>query len=87
MASQPLAALDPAPGDAVLDATAGERLTTAAVIVGLVGMQPRGSLARSSPALTEWRDSIHDRFQHLAVMYVGAHQLEREGMLIASVRS
>ncbi|MFB0493751.1 hypothetical protein ABIE45_006407 [Methylobacterium sp. OAE515] len=28
--SQPLAALDPAPGDAVLDATAGQRLTTAA---------------------------------------------------------
>ncbi len=36
--SQSLAALDPAPRDAVLDATVGERLTAAAVIVSLVGM-------------------------------------------------
>ena len=48
--SQPLAALDPAPGDAGLDAPAGQRLTTAAVVVGLVGMQLRGTLARRSPA-------------------------------------
>ena len=48
--SQPLAALDPAPGDAVLDATAGQRLTAAAVVVGLVGVQLRGPLAWPSPA-------------------------------------
>lgn len=48
--SQPLAALDPAPGDARLDATAGQRLTAAAVVVGLVGVQLRGTLARRSPA-------------------------------------
>jgi hypothetical protein len=48
--SQPLAALDPAPGDAVLDATAGQRLTAVAVIVGLVGVQLRGTLARWPPA-------------------------------------
>ena len=48
--SQPLAALDPAPGDAGLDAAAGQRLTAAAVVVGLVGVQLRGPLARRSPA-------------------------------------
>ena len=48
--SQPLAALNPAPGDAGLDAAAGQRLTTAAVVVGLVGMQPQRTLARRSPA-------------------------------------
>lgn len=48
--SQPLAALDPAPGDAGLDAAAGQRLTTAAVVVGLVGVQFQGTLARRSPA-------------------------------------
>lgn len=39
VASQTLAALDPAPGDAVLDVTARESLTAAAVIVGFVGVQ------------------------------------------------
>ena len=77
--SQALAALDPAPGDAVLDATAGERLATAAVIVGFVGVQLRGTLARSSPALADGRDGIHDRLQHPAVMHVGARQRQREG--------
>jgi hypothetical protein len=77
--AQTLAALDPAPGDAVLDATAGERLTTAAMIVGFVGVQLRGTLARSSPALADWRDGIHDHLQHPAVMHVGARQLQREG--------
>ena len=42
--SQPLAALDPAPGDAVLDSSTGESLTTAAMIVGHVGVQLRGTL-------------------------------------------
>lgn len=48
--AQPLAALDPAPGDAGLDATAGQRLTAAAVVVSLVGVQLRGTLARRPPA-------------------------------------
>ena len=48
--SQPLAALDPAPGDAGLDATTGQCLTAATVVVGLVGVQLRGTLARRSPA-------------------------------------
>lgn len=38
MTSQPLAAFNPAPGDAVLDTAAGQRLTAAAVVVGLVGV-------------------------------------------------
>ncbi len=46
--SQPLTGLDPAPGDAGLDAAAGQRLTTAAVVVGLVGVGLRGTLARRS---------------------------------------
>ncbi len=33
-------------GDAGLDAAAGQRLTTAAVVVGLIGVQLRGTLAR-----------------------------------------
>ncbi len=50
MASQPPAALDPASGDAVPDATAGERLTAAAVVVAsLVGVELRGPLARPCP--------------------------------------
>lgn len=48
--AQTLAALDPAPGDAGPDATTGQRLTAAAVIVGLVGVQLRGPLARPTPA-------------------------------------
>ena len=76
---QTLAALYAAAGDTVLDATAGESPTTAAVIVGLVGMQSGGAFARPSPALADWRDSIDDRLQHPAVMHVGACQLQREG--------
>ena len=48
--SQSLAALDPAPGDAGLDAAAGRRPTAAAVVVGLVSVQLRGTLARRAPA-------------------------------------
>ena len=76
---QTLAALDAAAGDAVLDATAGESLTTAAMIVGLVGMQPGGAFPRSCPALADRRDSIHDRLQHPAVVDVGPRQLQRKG--------
>lgn len=48
--SQPLAALDPAPGDAGLDAAAGQRLTAAAMVVGLISVQLRGTFARRPPA-------------------------------------
>ena len=77
MASQPLAALDSAPGDAMMDPTAGECLTTAAVVVGLVGVELRGPFPRSSPALADGWDGIHDRLQHPAVVNVGACQLQR----------
>ncbi|SDM53216.1 hypothetical protein SAMN05216360_102359 [Methylobacterium phyllostachyos] len=76
--SQPLTALDPAPGDAGLDAAAGQRLTTAAVVVGLVGVQLRGTLARRSPARADRRDGIRDRLQHSAVMDVRPRQLQSE---------
>lgn len=76
--AQTLAALDAATGDAVLDATAGERLTAAAVIVGLVGVQPGRAFARSSPALADRRHSIHHRLEHPAVVHVGPRQLQRE---------
>jgi len=78
VSAQTLAALDPAAGDAVLDATAGESLTTAAVIVGLVGVQPGRAFARSSPALADRRHSIHHRLEHPAVVHVGSRQLQRE---------
>lgn len=45
MAPQPLAALDPTPGDTGLDTTVGQRPTAAAVVVGLVGVQLRETLA------------------------------------------
>ncbi len=76
--SQPLTGLDPAPGDAGLDAAAGQRLTTAAVVVGLVGVGLRGTLARRSPARADRRDGIHDRLQHSAVMDVRPRQLQSE---------
>ena len=78
VSAQTLAALDAAAGDAVLDATAGEHLTTAAVIVGFTGVQPRRAFARSSPALADRRDSIHHRLEHPAVVHVGPRQLQRE---------
>lgn len=76
---QSLAALDTAAGDPVLDATAGESLTTAAVVIGFVGVQLRRPFAWPSPALADWWDSIDDRLQHPAVVDVGACQLQREG--------
>ena len=76
--AQTLTALDPAAGDAVLDATAGANPTTAALVVGLVGVQPGGAFTRPSPALADRRDGIHDRLQHPAVVHVGARQLQRE---------
>ena len=45
-----LAVLDPALCDLRLNATAGQRLTAAAVIVGLVSMRHQGTLAQLSPA-------------------------------------
>jgi hypothetical protein len=77
--AQTLAALDAAAGNAVLDPSAGESPTAAAVIVGLVGVQLRGPLARPTPALADRRDGIHDRLQHPAVVHVGSRQLQREG--------
>lgn len=77
--AQTLTALDPAAGDAVLDATAGESPTTAAVVVDLVGIQPGGAFTRPPPALADRRDGIHDRLQHPAVVHVRARQLQREG--------
>jgi len=68
---QTLTALDPAAGDAVLDAPTGKSPTTAAVVVGLVGVQPGGAFARASPALADRRDGIHERLQHPAVVHVG----------------
>jgi hypothetical protein len=48
--SQPMAALDPAPGDAVLDATAGQRLTAAMMsVAGLV--QTKGLARRLCSAM------------------------------------
>jgi hypothetical protein len=76
---QSLAALDTAAGDPVLDATAGESPTTAAVVIGFVGVQLRRPFAWPSPALADWWDSIDDRLQHPAVVDVGACQLQREG--------
>jgi len=63
----------------VLDATAGQRLTTAAVVVGLVGVQLRGPFARPPPALPDRPDGIHDCLQHPAVVHVRTRQLQREG--------
>lgn len=82
MPAQPLARLDPPPGDAWRDPPLAARGATACVVVALVGVQLDGAAARSTASptgLADWRDGIERRLEHARIMDIGGREPYREG--------
>ncbi len=71
-------ALDAAAGDARRDRPLATFGSAAAVVVGLVGVEPLRAATGSAPAAPHARDDVEDGGQHAAVVAVGPAQLEAE---------
>ncbi len=74
VAAEPVAALDPAPGDARFDVAAAATATAAAMVKGLVGVQLVRPAPWSPARPLDRRDGIEHRLQHHAVVPVGRAQ-------------
>ena len=78
VATQPHAALDPAPRDSRSDSSRTQLLPQGPVVIRLVGVQLRGALPRT-PALTMHRSDRINRLKHLlAVRHVRPREHDRE---------
>ena len=71
MAAQALAAVDPAPSDAGLDAACATVPAATGVVVSLVGVQLAQAPARPASAPPHGRDRVQRRHQPHAVMKIG----------------
>src|SRR5215211_1237683 len=81
VSSELLAGVDPTAGDARGYAPLPERFSAAGEVVGLVGVQLRGTLARPagvSARLANRRNGVHRLLQHLGVVDVGGAEDYRE---------
>jgi hypothetical protein len=77
VAAQPLAGLDPTPGDPRADPSPPQQLPAARVVVALITMElgrPPAWPTGSSPWPNDRRDGIDHRLQELGVMGVGGRQ-------------
>src|SRR5918911_2038183 len=77
VAAQPHAALDPAPRDTWRDASLSQCDSQRPIVIRLVGVQLRGSLARATALATHRPDRIH-RLKHLLAI-VDVRPGERDG--------
>jgi hypothetical protein len=75
---EPLAGLDPASGDAALDATPTQVGPTAREVVALVRMQLVGSLAWAAARPLDWLDGFDQVFEDDRVVDVGGREPDRE---------
>ena len=78
MATELLAGLDAAPGDAWLDTATQAGAPATPVIVGFVSVQLVGSAARSAALTRDRRHSIEQVFERYAVVDVGPGQQQGE---------
>jgi hypothetical protein len=74
VATELVAPVHAAPGDARLDAAHVAGAAAAPVVVGLVGMQSGGAAAWPTPPLSDRRHGIEQRLQQSAIVAVGAAQ-------------
>src|SRR3954471_24741068 len=76
--AQPLAALDPAPGDARDDAALPAGTAAAAVVVGLVGVQLLRAPSRPAARLAHRRHGVERLLEHGAVVRVRGGEQDRQ---------
>ena len=78
VAAEAIGALDAAAGDARRDRPLATFGSAAAVVAGLVGVEPLRAATGSAPAVPHARDDVEDGGQHAAVVPVGPAQLKAE---------
>jgi hypothetical protein len=89
MASQPLGAVDAAPGNTRLDAASAQRPSAVRKVIALVGMELGRSPLRSADAMADRRHGIDQFFEEAAVMDVcrGEPDSERDALSISNERA
>ena len=78
VAAEAIRALDAAAGDARRDRPLATFGSAAAVVAGLVGVEPLRAATGSAPAVPHARDDVEHGGQHAAVVPVGPAQLKAE---------
>jgi hypothetical protein len=88
MASQPLGAVDAAPGNTRLDAASAQRPSAVREVIALVGMELGRSPLRSADAMADRRHGIDQFFEGAAVVDVcrGEPDGERNALSGASAK-
>jgi hypothetical protein len=89
MASQPLGAVDAAPGNTRLDAASAQRPSAMRKVIALVGMELGRSPLRSADAMADRRHGIDQFFEEAAVVDVcrGEPDGERDALSISNERA